>query len=729
MSRLPSLKKNRSFLLSSNESCQDYPPSRVCSPSPPLILSSLSDSLSCIDDPPPSSSFIFFPQSLWVLIDSHWIRCLLNSSLDNLDNPRRLRFFRKNLLTFFVKACSLGSRFFTSAVLGSKHFFETTTFPIVSRDFFLLSSLASFFRAEIRSVHLICDGYFDANHVQQIRHLITRLGLDLNMTSVNVINPLSPYFFTKSSKTPFQHIKELDVCLQESLSSSNLEDVFLKNSTLKKVSLSNRHSSFIPTSSFFNSLSKSTGIQVLDLSNIVHIEFIVLLPLLSSSTLKSLVFPSFLPLDSTVLEALKDNSCIQEVTFLNVFNYDLLGSILDNNTSLKKLEISIPNSRHPFNDSLSPIFKSLESNTSLLELIVHNPNQNNLDAQSIELMLRHNTGLIVLNLDLNFNSQVFRNLLVGVQFNSRLKKVCVRCRNFDLVTLMKLYEVLKTTESKRLNWSLDISKTSLNIENSLSNRNDFHLIDIDGCVFCFSPINSPQITANEVSSIKSFLECFSIKELTLNRCSFTSEAISSMCDLIRVNNTLTSIDFSYCRQSVNQDFSNLITTLQFNTSLRKINLSNTIVTLKSLLTIFELILGGKLPSIIIIDPHSVNFDDGYIHYNHEVHSSDLISLLKALKSEVPIKHVECRGLKYPNLEDLFALFEILSINNSVISLDISPHLINTQTCVFCFSPTNSPQLTAEQVSSLKCFFDSFNIKNLHLKDVVLLVKHLTVCMI
>ncbi|KAL0233203.1 hypothetical protein GEMRC1_011948 [Eukaryota sp. GEM-RC1] len=376
MSRLPSLKKNRSFLLSSNESCQDYPPSRVCSPSPQLILSSLSDSLSCIDDPPPSSSFIFFPQSLWALINSHRIRCLLNSSLDNQRNALRLRFFQENLLTFFVKACSLGSRFFTSAVLGSKHFFETSTFPIVSRDFIPLSSLASFFRAEIRSVYLIYDRHFDANHIQQSRHLITRLGpLDLNMTSVNVINPLSPYFLPNLQRLHFNNIydnvytlfckflednssiKELDVCLRGSLSSSNLKDVFLNNTTLKKVSLSNRHSSFIPTTSFFNCLSKSTGIEALDLSNIVHIQSIVLLPLLSSSTLKSLVFPRRLPLDSTILEALKDNSTIQEVTFLNnVFNYDLLGAILDCNNSLKKLEISIPNSRHPFNDSLSSIF-------------------------------------------------------------------------------------------------------------------------------------------------------------------------------------------------------------------------------------------------------------------------------------------------------------------------------------------------------------------------------------
>ncbi|KAL0233143.1 hypothetical protein GEMRC1_011888 [Eukaryota sp. GEM-RC1] len=305
----------------------------------------------------------------------------------------------------------------------------------------------------------------------------------------------------------------------------------------------------------------------------------------------------------------------------------------------------------------------------------------------------------------------------------------------SLVEALKSDVPIKHVECRRLKYpnleDLFALFEILSINNSVITVKIFpHLINTKTGVFCFNPVNSPQITAEEVSSLKCFLQCFNIKKLTLTRCSFTSEAISDLYDLIRVNNTLTSIDFSGCLFS-KTDFWSIIYALALNSCLRKFMLVNIIVELSDLVKMFKLISSQSTKTIrnIKISHHSINFDDGSIRYNNEVDYSDLISLLEGLKSEVPIKHVECRRLKYPNLEDLFALFEILSINNSVISVDISPHLINTQTCVFCFRPTNSPQITAEEISSLKCFFDSFNIKNSLLKNVVLLVKQSVVYVI
>ncbi|KAL0241735.1 hypothetical protein GEMRC1_006970 [Eukaryota sp. GEM-RC1] len=840
----PSLKKNRSFLLSSIESCQEDSLSTICSHSPQLILSSLSDSLSCNDEPPPSSSFIFFPQSLWVLIDSHWIRSLLKSSLVvDLEYPHRLRSFQETLLTFFTKAYSLGERFFTSAVLGTQHFFESSTFPLVSRDFLPLTSLASFFKTGVRSVYWIYDDYFETQHIQYYRHLITRLGqFDCNRTTVNVINPSSSLFLPNlrrlhlisSSDLEFSlfckflegnsSIIELDLCLPESVTSSDLEAVFLTNSTLKNVSLSNLNSSFIPTISFFNCLTNNTEINVLNLFNMSDIQTLVLLPLLCSSTLKTIVFPRGFSLDFTNFDALKNNSSIQEVSFHeNEFSYGIV-NVLNSNTTIKKLEMSITNGSSP------SIFKSLESNTSLLELIFHDlpgiPRGN--EVQSIESMLRHNSNLIVLNLDMNLNSFEFRNLLDGILCNSGLKKVFARCLDSDLNVLMKLFKIMKFKENT-LSWCLEFSPhlidldsgvfsffptnspritdeqvsslkcfleafniktltlkgcrfslkaitdlcdlirvnntlTSIDFRGCLLSKNDFwsiidalqlnccltnvilendfigfselldiyklittqskqtvriingffsHLIDITNGVFCFSPTNSPCITDEQVSS---FLECFNIKKLTLKGCRFSLKAITDLCDLIRVNTTLTSIDFRGCLLSKN-DFWSIIDALQLNCCLTNVILENDFIGLSELLNIYTLFHTQStrtLPSIKI-SHSSINFDDGSLCCDHQVDYSDLISLLETLKSDVSIKRVECRGLKNESLEDLFVLFEILSINKSLVIIDISPHLIDITNGVFCYSPANSPQIAATQVSSLKCFLECFNIKQLTLR--------------
>ncbi|KAL0248749.1 hypothetical protein GEMRC1_003983 [Eukaryota sp. GEM-RC1] len=115
-----------------------------------------------------------------------------------------------------------------------------------------------------------------------------------------------------------------------------------------------------------------------------------------------------------------------------------------------------------------------------------------------------------------------------------------------------------------------------------------------------------------------------------------------------------------------------------------VNLSNNHIQLTGLLTIFELISTGKLTANILLSPHFLNVSTGYICFKKSLTSSDMVSLLRSLKSNVAITRLECGSFEKLNLAGLMDLFEILSINKSLLDLDISPHLIDVENCVFVF---------------------------------------------
>ncbi|KAL0244097.1 hypothetical protein GEMRC1_008185 [Eukaryota sp. GEM-RC1] len=118
-----------------------------------------------------------------------------------------------------------------------------------------------------------------------------------------------------------------------------------------------------------------------------------------------------------------------------------------------------------------------------------------------------------------------------------------------------------------------------------------NFIDVDNGLFCFSPVSrcNYTISSEELSSLRCFLECFSINELTLQGCSFTKESITALCALIRSNNSLTSVDFgdlvfsdltpSYQRtdkSKSDQYYSNLINAIQCGPRLTKVTRQCTI---------------------------------------------------------------------------------------------------------------------------------------------------------
>ncbi|KAL0239771.1 hypothetical protein GEMRC1_009879 [Eukaryota sp. GEM-RC1] len=238
-------------------------------------------------------------------------------------------------------------------------------------------------------------------------------------------------------------------------------------------------------------------------------------------------------------------------------------------------------------------------------------------------------------------------------------------------------------------------------------------IDLDNGIVGFSPSKSIPVTVEEISALQNLLDVFNIKELSLNNWRFSSDAITKLSDLIRLSTSLTSVDFSCCNLSPEQVFT-LISAFESNSCLKTVDISNCGTNLNNLLEIFQLISTEELSPKLKCFPHVIDVSLGYIRYEHHVTSDDLVSLLNALKSNVPINRVECLGLISSKFSDLLVLLEILSINTSVIDLDFSPHLLDIENGVFCFSPKKTVTLTSEEIYSLSSFLQRFRMKELSL---------------
>ncbi|KAL0228728.1 hypothetical protein GEMRC1_013348 [Eukaryota sp. GEM-RC1] len=559
-----------------------------------------------------SDRFRVFPQSLLVLLCSHWIRrtCLKESP--------SLSHFRAELSILLVKSCSLGERFRISALLGAKHFFETHVIPLVSIDFFPFSTLTSFFGAQKFLVYLHHHyGGFRIRGLQlgQNSQNVSQLFIfRLDDASVDVINPSSNIFLPRLRQLKIGHfshtetfdsfckfllvnstIEEIDIQLTLQAPSSALEQVFLGNNTLKRVKLTTPSFSFY-TQTLFEAFSKNTGIKTLDLSDFIGVPSSVLCVLLTTTTLAGLVFPRNSRLDSTVFEALQKNSSLQEIMFWDKqFRSIDLANVIRHNHFLKKIEIT-----HNFS-KLSPLFHSLATNNSLVELIVHDPlkdsNSKTGTSEVVRKALSRNNSLLVLSLDLNLTRRELGTILAGIECNTTLKVVNFKPITLDLFSLVKYLQVC--FNSNHLIMNVDILP---------------HVVNFEDGLFYFDHVRSAPIVAEDVSALGSWFmnTCFNVKQLIFKKCSFTDESIAVLSDLIKVTHSLNLIDFGDCQIS-NSGFSTITHALPCSTSIKTVVLNNQFIDLHDLLLIFEVVSTGSIETIRIIDGfncHVIDTENG-----------------------------------------------------------------------------------------------------------------------
>ncbi|KAL0238050.1 hypothetical protein GEMRC1_012524 [Eukaryota sp. GEM-RC1] len=152
---------------------------------------------------------ITLQQSLLLSINTHLLRHRLNSYLD-LDcwHPRSLQYLLLELAQSFKQIGFVSLAFFQCTFLAVKLFFQANTLPIASSQILLLTSAASLFEAEIRSVFLNVSTSFDVQHFFTWNRIIIGLKIILKYNSDLI-------FLNKASPLYFPHLKRLDVHLDD----------------------------------------------------------------------------------------------------------------------------------------------------------------------------------------------------------------------------------------------------------------------------------------------------------------------------------------------------------------------------------------------------------------------------------------------------------------------------------------------------------------------------------
>ncbi|KAL0241009.1 hypothetical protein GEMRC1_006245 [Eukaryota sp. GEM-RC1] len=741
------------------------------------------------DTNPTSPKSIRLQDSLLISISSQWLRVLTKScsGIKTFEHHK----LKTELQTFVERVGYISYRFFQSTFPAIILFFKNVTFRINFGSSFCVSKIASFFDARIHSTFLIdhqsrlpektfplcdtvelvqtnlslvikCDflSEFSLHFLPRVQRLVIRVNSEDSLT-----------LFCKSLMNN-STVKDLDLDFIDFLPShaNDLGVVFLHNTTLKKVKLSDRKCSLQNSDliRLYTSLSKSSSIQKVRVSLIgkKQDDSSVILPLFSNDTFKCLTFPSYDSLDSRVLVALETNSSLEQLS-IHCADYrtELLGKVLKFNTVLKRLYITEGSS------PLTSICESLETNNTLrLFKISHfNQNPSEQDTNSLAAMLAKNTGLIAFCLS-PFDCQTFSYapIFQGLQQNSTIRNFYLLRLHFS--SLIACFEMLY---SRNYNCkfgfhphSLDFSTGSIDFRDILYDNDislllktlkkgtpikrvkcrewhnpplakilenielytvysvvDFtispHSVNVDDGLFCISPFCHTEVSAEDISVIHSFLKTCQIDSLILRKCLFSQEAIISLRDLIRVNHTLFSVELSDSNLS-DDDVLNIFGDIQPTSYLEVVNLDKNTLTFKTLVGLYRLITSAdSMISDVQLAPYSLNLNCGLIVYPKDVAEEELGLLLNALKENVPIERVDCHDIRYESFLIVLYCIQIRCIKQSVIDLYFYPKVFSFENLEFSYFPQSKwPKLTTKEVSALRSFLVNLEVKKLSLSRCV-----------
>ncbi|KAL0239713.1 hypothetical protein GEMRC1_009821 [Eukaryota sp. GEM-RC1] len=568
----------------------------------------------------PSSQFIYLQQSLVSLISSHMLTNLWNSfPIYKQNNRSRHRRLTNKLPAFIQQVGYVSRRFYVAAFFGVQMFFESNTLSVDAYDLPFLLPIACYFQADVPSVALSVDPSFRVEELLDHTSRITSLRINDDVTNLTyLLDSSSPLFlprlrcidFTTDSESELTTFCEalllsttivelsIDVRALTTADVIALVELFRSIHTFTSIKLSVSFPTFLRSSIkeeesllLFTALASNNSLKSLDLSGIQTYDSSVLVPLLNTSSIRSLVFPSCYSLDSTVIEALKCNLSLQEISFGGTPAH--LYEVFKYNTCFKKVKLS--------ERSFVSNVDFLESNSSLVELSLYWSTCSNdgIQVESLIRMVKRYTGLFELIINVStFKFRQLQTFLKALETNSTLQKVSFPGIRLTLTSLIVVYETLCPL---KLRSTVDISP---------------YLVDTKKGVFCYAPQELVRLTSEEVSTLKSFLESFTIKHLTLKECRFTDDAINALCNLIRVNNSLISMDFSFCKLS-NNSIIKIVHALEFNSNLKRVLLKNSCLEFNALSFIFQHIASRQSPIIFAVSPHFLNHSIGTICYRKD----------------------------------------------------------------------------------------------------------------
>ncbi|KAL0228914.1 hypothetical protein GEMRC1_013534 [Eukaryota sp. GEM-RC1] len=637
--------------------CSDLPESITSTPQTTCEeLSSLGLSL---DDA--SSNSIHLTQTLLVLINAHLLRLLLKTFLE-LDPDHIYPPVLQELSPFFNQIGHVSQRFLQTVFPAVKLFVESNTFTMLPRDLSQFYVSSSAIGAKRQSVCLFVDDLVQEEIPLKCSHMVASLILKKSgnfLTSSDLFvfprlqrltidsNHLGNSFFTSLMlDSPVEDLRVVYVRDESDISDQALAEVFATNTRLRKVSYSCWVFKDDQLRLFSYAISSNHSIQEVSFIGVpdfwIDNDSNVILPLLTKSNLSSLVFPP-LRLNNNVFMALMNNFSLKTAIFgRSNFNSNILVTVLNNNRNLKRLELQ------RCSCDFEPFFKCLETNTSVLELIIlcKMKTLNSKEILNLVEMLSKNTTLIHFTVVANhFSNDCIQNILKARDTNSELKYVTLRfcCTKSSLI--------------ERLTFALIFPP---------------HLVDVKVGLFQFSLHRPCKLSNEEVSSLISFVRTFSIKYLTLQRCTLSNESINELCDLIKLNASLTSVDFSGCRMT-DPNVMKLIDAIELNSSLKSINLSNNWICFKSLLIILELILNGELQVNVDVSPHVVDVKEGIFCYDPGFYLSlsvEQLSSLKNFKKSFTLRNLTLNRCQFSE-ESIGSLCDLIKCSSSLTSIDFS----------------------------------------------------------
>ncbi|KAL0251948.1 hypothetical protein GEMRC1_001160 [Eukaryota sp. GEM-RC1] len=415
----------------------------------------------------------------------------------------------------------------------------------------------------------------------------------------------------------------------------------------------------------------------------------------TSSCFKTILFPTKVNLDFTVLKHLPIHTSIETVGFINTkFEGESCASVLRKFSNLHRLELN------QCTCTFSPIFGFFEFYPSVRELFlkkVEGQTIDDQDFQSLVQMLKNNNSLYSLTIDdFEFTSCQWQSILGVAAQHPALQSM--HLPSLDLQVLMVVYE------------SMHINKPFFTLSVSP------HFISTKNSVFWFTTLTRTPLTIEDASSLQSFLRFNAIKNLSLRGFSISDDVLNVLHDSIRFNDFLSTVDLSYCNLS---DVVPIINAFHFKYSFNKISLCHNLLGFKCLLKVFEQILKRKLIPNVVLVPNIIDVSTGFIYTSRKMSDDDVISLLRALKSNVPIRNVKYESFCISTIQGLIALFEVLSINRFVMDVPTLHHTIDFENGIFLYSAKyrsyrNNLPLSTEEIGCLKGLVRAFNIKELTL---------------
>ncbi|KAL0243382.1 hypothetical protein GEMRC1_005943 [Eukaryota sp. GEM-RC1] len=240
---------------------------KMCRPNEDTLSTTGSrDSVSLSETPPSplSTAPVRLQQTLLVLMNSHLLKHLMLTHSDEKTGVHvySVLYVLKTPHRSIQRVAYVSKRFLDSIYLSVKLFFETTTFLAIPKELPTLSSIATHFGATIHSISLKSYTSFEPQDLLNHLHVISCLEFSSQNLDLNFITESSPFFLpslkqlkVQCSKTPEHLVSSLIKCLESHSSIQDLEvefigvplfgfgEVFLKNNTLRKVTLTGFNSS------------------------------------------------------------------------------------------------------------------------------------------------------------------------------------------------------------------------------------------------------------------------------------------------------------------------------------------------------------------------------------------------------------------------------------------------------------------------------------------------------